>query len=205
MRPLNLDYVVSRTPSIQGVLLLLLALISVAAVWQFNHQLQQQLGSVDQQLRDRRELSGIKTAVAPVQKKSSTELLNQIEQARKMADFLLVPWRQVFTALEIAALDDAAVLAIEPDAKKRQLKLTIEAKNQDVMFAYIARLEATPQLTNVYLLKHEIMEDADQHPIRFVATAKWAEQRGSTPLDKQANKQSSKQASSQSSRPKEQP
>jgi len=175
MRAINLDYISTRTPSIQGVLVLMLAVLSVAAVWQFNHQLQQKLGDVGQQLQHMRELAGINTSVAPAQKKSSAELLNQIEQARKMADFLLVPWGQVFTALEIAALDDAAVLAIEPDSKKRQLKITVEAKNQHVMFDYIHRLETTPQLSDVYLLKHEIMEDADQKPIRFVAVAKWTE------------------------------
>jgi len=175
MRALNLDYVSTRTPSIPGLLVMIAALITIVSAWLFYQQAQQQTKLLDQQLQHVRELSGIKLSEAPVQKKSSAELLNQIEQARKMADFLLVPWGQVFTALEIAALDDAAVLAIGPDSKKRQLKITIEAKNQDVMFDYIHRLETTPQLSDVYLLKHEIMEDADQKPIRFVVVAKWTE------------------------------
>jgi len=175
MRALNLDYVSSRTPSLQGLLVVLIALITMASAWQFYQQLQQQSKLLDQQLRHVRELSGVKISEIPAQKKSSPELQAQIEQAKKMADFLLVPWSQVFAGLEAAVMDDAAVLAIEPDSKKRQLKITVEAKNQDVMFAYIQRLEATPQLSNVYLLKHEIMEDADQKPIRFVVVAKWTD------------------------------
>jgi len=181
MRALNLDYVSTRTPSVPGLLVMIAALIIIVSAWLFYQQVQQQTKLLDQQLQHVRELSGIKLSEAPAQKKSSPELQAQIEQAKKMADFLMVPWSQVFTGLEAAVLDDAAVLAIEPDSKKRQLKITVEAKNQDVMFAYIQRLEASPKLSNVYLLKHEIMEDADQKPIRFVAVAKWTAMRKELP------------------------
>ena len=41
------------------------------------------------------------------------------------------------------------------------------------MFSYLEKLEGSDELANVYLLKHEIIEDVDQHPIRFVAVATW--------------------------------
>ena len=181
MRPLRLDYVTTRTPSIQGVIMVALALVLLASAWHYYSGVQQQAGTLDKQLLQLREIAGIKTPEKPVQKKSSGELLEKIEQAKKLADFLLIPWGDVFAALESAALDDSALLAIEPDPKKRQLKITAEAKNQDVMFDYIQRLEATPQLSGAYLLKHEILEDIDQHPIRFVAVAQWQDQRKALP------------------------
>lgn len=88
----------------------------------------------------------------------------------------MIPWGDVLNSLEASALDDLALLAIEPDAKKRQLKITAEAKNKDILFSYLEKLEASDELANVYLLKHEIVEDVDQHPIRFVAVATWKDQ-----------------------------
>ncbi|MEZ0315753.1 MAG: hypothetical protein ACAH10_02580 [Methylophilaceae bacterium] len=181
MRALRLDYVVTRTPSMQGVVVVVLAVIMVAAAWHYYSGIQQQAGTLDKQLQELREISGIKAPAKTMQKKSSGELLEKIDQAKKLADFLLIPWGDVFAALENAALDDSALLAIEPDPKKRQLKITAEAKNQDVMFDYVQRLEATPQLSGAYLLKHEILEDIDQHPIRFVAVAQWQETRKTLP------------------------
>lgn len=75
-------------------------------------------------------------------------------------------------------MDDAVLLSIEPDAKKQQLTIIAEAQNKDVLFRYIARLEATAQLSQVYMLKHEVVVDTApqqtaQQPIRFVLTATW--------------------------------
>jgi len=176
MRAIKLDYVSPRFPPLAGLGLLLLVGIIFAAGWQYYSAMVGRTRTMEQQIQQLRTESGLKEPARPAQKKSSAELLEKIEQARKLADFLLIPWGDVFAALEAAALDDSALLSIEPDPKKRQVKITAEAKNKDVMFAYIQRLDATPQLAGVYLLKHEIMMDVDQHPIRFVAVARWKEQ-----------------------------
>lgn len=150
-----------------------LALLVFMMVWQRYTHINQQLLTLDQSIQQLKERKGLKPAEPQLQAKSSADLLAKIEEAKKLASFLMIPWGDVLNALESSALDDLALLAIEPDAKKRQLKITAEAKNKDVMFSYLEKLEASSELANVYLLKHEVFEDVDQHPIRFVAVASW--------------------------------
>jgi len=154
----------------------LLALLVLMIVWQHHTHINQQLLTLDQSIQQLKERKGLKPVEPKLQAKSSADLLARIDEAKKLASFLMIPWGDVFSALEAAALNDLALLAIEPDAKKRQLKITAEAKNKDIMFNYLEKLEASDELANVYLLKHEVVEDVDQHPIRFVAVATWKDQ-----------------------------
>jgi len=176
MRSIKLDYASSRSPSLLGLVIFVLAFIVVVVGLQRYNSINQQLLAIDSSLLHLKKESGLQQPNQQVKEKSSSELLAKMDFAKKTADFLLIPWGDVFFALETAALADSALLAVEPDSKKRQLKITAEAKNKQVMFNYMQRLEATPKLAGVYLLKHEILEDVDQHPVRFVLAAKWGDQ-----------------------------
>jgi hypothetical protein len=176
MRAIHLDFASNRKPSLLGLVMFVFALLVLMMVWQRYTYINQQLLTLDQSIQELKERKGLKTAEPKLQAKSSADLLAKIEEAKKLASFLMIPWGDVLNALESSALDDLALLAIEPDAKKRQLKITAEAKNKDVMFSYLEKLEESSELANVYLLKHEIFEDVDQHPIRFVAVATWKDQ-----------------------------
>jgi hypothetical protein len=173
MRAIHLDYASNRKPSLPGLVMFALALIALTIVWQRHTNINQELLTLDQSILELKDRKGLKPAEPKLQAKSSADLLAKIEEAKKLASFLMIPWGDVLSALEASALDDLALLAIEPDAKKRQLKITAEAKNKDIMFSYLEKLEASSELANVYLLKHEVFEDVDQHPIRFVAVATW--------------------------------
>ena len=153
-----------------------LALLVLMFVWQRHTHINQQLLTLDQSIQELKERKGLKPAEPQRQAKSSVDLLAKIEEAKKLASFLMIPWGDVLNALEASVLNDLALLAIEPDAKKRQLKITAEAKNKDILFSYLEKLEASDELANVYLLKHEVFDDVDQHPIRFVAVATWKDQ-----------------------------
>jgi len=173
MRAIHLDFASNRKPSLLGLVMFALALLLLMMVWQRYTHINQQLLTLDQSIQELKERKGLKPAEPQLQAKSSADLLAKIEEAKKLASFLMIPWGDVLSALEASALDDLALLAIEPDAKKRQLKITAEAKNKDIMFSYLEKLEVSDELANVYLLKHEVFEDVDQHPIRFVAVATW--------------------------------
>ena len=173
MRAIHLDFASSRKPSMLGLVMFALALLLLTIIWQRHSHINQELLTLDQSILELKERKGLKPAEPQLQAKSSADLLANIEEAKKLASFLMIPWGDVFNALETSAIDDLALLAIEPDAKKRQLKITAEAKNKDIMFSYLEKLEGSDELANVYLLKHEVVEDVDQHPIRFVAVATW--------------------------------
>ena len=177
MRSIKLDYASSNWPSLAGLVIFALSLIVFIIGWQRYGSINQSMLLADQTIQKLKKESGLKEPAVQVKAKSSSELLAKMDDAKKVADFLLIPWGDVFASLESASLEDTALLSIEPDSKKRQLKITAEAKNKDVMFSYMQRLEDTPELSAVYLLKHEILEDVDQHPIRFVLAAEWADKR----------------------------
>jgi hypothetical protein len=176
MRSIKLDYASSRSPSLLGLAVFVLAFIIAVVGLQRYNSINQQLQAIDSTILHLKKEAGLKEPNKQVKEKSSTELLAKMDNAKKTADFLLIPWGDVFSSLESAALADSALLSVEPDSKKRQLKITAEAKNKQVMFNYMQRLEATPKLSGVYLLKHEMLEDVDQHPVRFVLAAKWGAQ-----------------------------
>lgn len=173
MQAIRLEYVASARPSLPGVALMLVALVVAALAWQQHSSLNQQRQSLAAAILQARQAAGLQQALQRAPVRSSPALAADMLAARQVADFLLMPWDDVFTALEAASINDAALLSIEPDAKKQQLKLLAEAKDKDAMFRYMQRLEATPQLADVVLLKHEILEDQAQHPIRFVLSAQW--------------------------------
>lgn len=176
MRAIKLDYVAPNAPTLVGLSLLALALIVIATGWQYYSNLNAHMVVIDQKIQQKKNDAGFKEPAKQVQQKSSAEMSVRMEDARKLADFLLIPWGDVFFALEAVSLNDLGLLSIEPDSKKRQVKITADAKNKDVMFDYIKRLDATSELSGVYLLKHEILADVEQHPIRFVVVATWRQQ-----------------------------
>src|SRR5450830_409146 len=54
---------------------------------------------------------------------------------------LNLPWRDLQEAVAAATPPTVALLALEPDARKRVLKITAETKNSDDMIAYIEQLK----------------------------------------------------------------
>jgi Tfp pilus assembly protein PilN len=87
---------------------------------------------------------------------------------------LNLPWRDLQDALAAATPTNVALLALEPDAKKRQLKLRGEAKSSDDMVAYIEALKAQEFFSDVVLMKHEINDQDPNRPIRFQLAASWS-------------------------------
>lgn len=83
-------------------------------------------------------------------------------------------WDALFADIESATGPDVALLAVEPDARKSELRLSGEAKDASALAGYIARLEATKSLARVNLAQHERVADAGAEVIRFVILGRWA-------------------------------
>jgi hypothetical protein len=89
---------------------------------------------------------------------------------------LNLPWRALQDAVEQATPKRIALIALEPDPRRRSMKITAEAKASDDMIAYIEQLKAQ-QLFGagaVTLLRHEISELDPNRPIRFQLEAQWS-------------------------------
>lgn len=88
---------------------------------------------------------------------------------------LNLPWRMLRDAVQAGTPPAVALLALEPDARKRRVRITAEAKNSDDMLAYLARLQEIEWFGAVSLVRHEINEQDPNRPIRFQLDAQWRE------------------------------
>ncbi|MGZ3180879.1 MAG: hypothetical protein ACXU8N_00440 [Telluria sp.] len=86
---------------------------------------------------------------------------------------LNLPWRDLRDAVAEATPNTIALLALEPDARKRTLKITAEAKDADGMIGYIEELKKEEMFTSVLLLRHETNETDPNRPLRFQVEAQW--------------------------------
>lgn len=87
---------------------------------------------------------------------------------------LNLPWRDLQDALASATPPAIALLALEPDARKRVLKITAETTGSDAMVAYIAQLKRQELFgSRVQLLRHEINALDPNKPLRFQLEARW--------------------------------
>ena len=87
---------------------------------------------------------------------------------------LNLPWRALHDAIGAATPNNIALLALEPDPRRRSMKITAEAKNSDDMIAYVERLKQQELFGAVALLRHEINELDPNRPIRFQLDAQWS-------------------------------
>jgi hypothetical protein len=173
MRRLNLDLVKPPLPAWPGMLVLAVALVCawmsyrqyVGAI-ERNEKIESELAQADAASRK------LRAALRPVPL-SRDEIETATRRAREVASLLLLPWRDLFLAVESASHNDVALLAIEPDPGKRVIRITAEGRNFDSIAVYLKRLGATTQLKFVRLLRYETGADGKPHPLRFTVEASW--------------------------------
>ncbi|MDQ1831702.1 hypothetical protein [Massilia scottii] len=86
---------------------------------------------------------------------------------------LNLPWRALYDAIGAATPATIGMLALEPDARKRTMKITAEAKSSDAMIEYVELLKREELFSGVTLIRHEINEQDPAKPIRFQLEAEW--------------------------------
>lgn len=86
---------------------------------------------------------------------------------------LNLPWRALHDAVRAATPPNVALLALEPDAKKRVLRISAEARHSDDMLAYVAALGKGKLFGAVTLVRHEVLEQDPNRPLRFQLDAAW--------------------------------
>jgi len=86
---------------------------------------------------------------------------------------LNLPWRGLHDAVRAATPANIALLALEPDAKKRVLRITAEAKTSGDMLDYVGALGRTALFGSVTLTRHEVLEQDPNRPLRFQVDAGW--------------------------------
>ena len=106
-------------------------------------------------------------------RKDSEQVAQEIKQANAVILELNLPWKELFEAFESAHNVDVAVLTIEPDAQKGQVRISGEAKSLESLPAYLAYLQKVTLFRDVVLLNHQVQEQDPQRPVRFMLQATW--------------------------------
>jgi hypothetical protein len=89
---------------------------------------------------------------------------------------LATPWTRLLAELEQASKDaqgQVALLGVEPDHAKHNVRVSAEARTLPLALAYVQRLQSSRSLVYPMLDRHEIRADDAQHPVRFELTGEW--------------------------------
>jgi Tfp pilus assembly protein PilN len=96
----------------------------------------------------------------------------ELAAARETVQRLSTPWDKLFGALESAASDQVALLAIEPDPKAGTVKISGDSKDYLAVLTYVLNLSRAEALSGVQLARHETKNDA-QKTVGFSISASW--------------------------------
>ena len=97
----------------------------------------------------------------------------EVQRANALLAQITLPWGGLFRELEAATEDDVALLAVQPDAANRQVRVSGEARSFEALLKYVARLERLDAFANVYLLSHEFKQGGPQKSLDFSVVADW--------------------------------
>jgi hypothetical protein len=99
------------------------------------------------------------------------------QEARVAFAELTTPWSLLLRELELASVDtkgSVAVLGVEPDREKRQVRVLAEARSLPTALAYVERLQKSAALRYPMLESHEVQTKDPQRPVRFQIRADWS-------------------------------
>jgi Tfp pilus assembly protein PilN len=83
------------------------------------------------------------------------------------------PWDALFTDVESAAHAQVGLLALEPDVRRGEVRLSGEARDAQALAEYMAALEGTPALERVNLTQHEMVAEGGHPALRFILVGAW--------------------------------
>lgn len=174
MRPLTLDYLrPAHTIHWAGLVLLALGAGVLADGVHYQEQLLQETALWEQRV-SRLEHTARQRSAKPVElQKASLRTANEVQQARLVLQQLRLPWTQLLAILEAYPSRQVALLAIQPDTRKRTVRISGEARHLKAVLAYLRYLEDSPVLSRVYLQSHEIQAQVPEKPVRFSLLAVW--------------------------------
>ena len=172
MRPLSLDY--RRGSLIQhriGMVMLTVALMAIVAMGGYYRNLTGQSARVELQVaKVEQKLHPGRSQTLPV---NAQQAGAEIKAANEVVMQLTLPWNELFNALEETNTSDIALLGIEPDSRKRVVRLSGEAKNAAALFEYVRLLQANKAMSSVYLRRQQVQEQNPEKPVRFTLDASW--------------------------------
>ncbi|HWS67463.1 MAG TPA: hypothetical protein VN325_32250 [Steroidobacteraceae bacterium] len=173
MRPaIQLDFAGGRRAlSLAGGLLLAVGVVAASVVLVEYRTVAQHRAGLELKLAAVARADAL--AAAPVETPADARIVVSAEQA---ATDLATPWTLLLSELEQASKEtqgQVAVLGVEPDHAKHNVRVSAEARTLTLALAYVERLQSSRSLSYPMLDRHEIRAEDSQHPVRFELTGAW--------------------------------
>lgn len=171
---LRLDYqqeMVRRWPG----LLLATALVGLGLAVAYYVDLNDRAASWEGRMAQAGRNEGMPALAGGTGQSESEDMAAQVRRANDVLHRLTLPWNALFRAVESAAGEDVALLAMEPDLEKRQVKIDGEARDFAALLNYITRLEEQAVFGPVHLQGHQVQQQDPDRPVRFSLLAVWRE------------------------------
>jgi hypothetical protein len=109
-------------------------------------------------------------AAAPLSGAGQALQREEIVAAQAAMGELALPWEPLFRALESVKSPGVKLLALEPDPRRRRLRITAEAASVEEMLNYVEALNQAPLLQDVFLQRQE-RDEAGR--LKFSVEAIW--------------------------------
>ncbi len=121
---------------------------------------------------DRAERRAPRTGLS-AERRETKETAQEINYVNGVLNKLTLPWDKMFQAVEWSAGREVALLGMEPDAEKHEVKISAEAKNLAAMTRYLRELSGQEIFSSVYLQNHQVQQQMREKPVRFTLIASW--------------------------------
>lgn len=165
MQRIELDFVRRRPASRWAGRVLLAAAIGVAGEMGFTYLQLERTVNTNEAIVARAQPRKVPPRVSP----------EEVAAARETVDRLALPWSRLFAALEGAADEHVALLAIEPDTKSGTVTISGDSKDYLSALTYVLNLSRNDALSHVQLVRHEVKQNDPQRPVSFSISAAWNE------------------------------
>lgn len=168
-RAIEFDFARSRPRlSLRGIVLLGAGLTAAAFVLSDYHDVAEQSAGLEWRLA---KLRGDARPASP----DKGALRIEQDAAAALHD-LTTPWSVLLRELELASADSkgtVAVLGVEPDRDKGEVRIAAEARTLPIALAYVERLQQSQALRYPMLERHEVQMKDPERPVRFQIKADW--------------------------------
>ncbi len=174
MHPLQLDYLTRHWSSYRaGAAVLIAAAVASIYVLTLHVLTGIEIKSQEKQWQSSQRRDNTGNSASNGSPEKIERLKPELKRANEIVQQLATPWDGLFNAIEVFDPNQVALLRIETDMSRHSLTITAEAKSFNGMLGYLRSLGKQAQLTDVYLISHQLLTEDELKPVRFSISANW--------------------------------
>lgn len=163
-----------RRPGVLPLILLCASGVLCADAWLEVRSSNEHLDDLQAQIAQaQRRAQRLVVATHDAAQREATLPTEQSKALRQAAAAIRIDWEALYRHIDQATQEDIALLAVIPNAARKTLHISGEARSMQAALDFIEALRRPP-LSQVSLLSHKIKADDPQHPIIFEIAATWS-------------------------------